>query len=189
MAERQAEETQTEIGQERYNKDSSTAKRATGRMTAANSVKPFSILEQQDKKSGCIPACAASLLRWHAVGKKDWKEAELMAMYKHPATTGFDTLKNFLAIHPDAKGWEVVVSEAGTKGLKEFATETVTEYGPALMPVNGSPAHCVVITDPDENGASICDPAQPTGNRRHFTWAEIAAIWIGGLSYLTQKSP
>src|ERR1039457_4741615 len=109
----------------------------------------FMILKQQDQLRGCIPACAASILRYHGIAKPDWSEAGLLAMYLHTAPTGFDTLKQYMDAQPEMSGWEVVIDNSSSAtNLKALATAVVGSYGPALIPVQGTPAHCVVIIEP-----------------------------------------
>jgi hypothetical protein len=150
----------------------------------------FTILKQQTS-DGCIPACAASLLRHLGVPKSDWSEAGLLAMYLRPAATGFDTLKQFLEGQPELADWEVIINQDTTKSLKDLATAVVKENGPALLPLNqgsGNKAHCVVIIDPSETGADICDPDKNRPDRQTTTWADIEKTWARGLLYLRKKA-
>jgi hypothetical protein len=133
----------------------------------------FKILKQQHP-SGCIPACAASVLRHLGIPRNpDWSEAGLFAMYNHQLPTGFDTLKHFLDAQPEMKGWEVIIREGAGSVLKILVTSIVSQHGPALIPVVGNPVHCVVVIEPDENGAIICDPSPNQPDQELMTWDDI----------------
>ena len=68
-------------------------------------------------------------------------------------------------------GWEVVKN--GTDlGLKDIVATLVKQFGPALIHLDGNSAHCVVIVDPDENGATICDP-WPDNLDQKITWEDV----------------
>ena len=152
----------------------------------------FTILKQQDGTHGCIPACAASLLRYHAIPKSDWSEAGLLAMYLHPLGTGFDTLKQYLDQQPEIlNDWEVVIDSCSGPDLQGIASAVVGKHGPALIPLNqgaGNAAHCVVLIEPDDKGAVICDPSPNQPDRQVMTWSQIEDIWAGGLLYLRKKT-
>lgn len=144
----------------------------------------FKILKQQTP-DGCIPACAASVLRHLGIPKPDWSEAGLLAMYARqfpsPPPPGFEILKQFLDVQPEIKGCEVVIRQGVGSALKNLVTSVVSQHGPALIPITGNPAHCVVILEPDETGAVICDPSPNQPDQECITWAEIEVKWKGGL--------
>lgn len=150
-----------------------------------NGAVPFRIIKQQHPQ-GCIAACAASVLRYHQI-PGNWTEARLLAYGQEPGASGFEKLQNYLRGQPEFAGWDAVIAEAGAKSLRDFATDIVQNHGPALMPVRGAPAHCVVIIDPDNAGAVLCDPAPGAPDRARLTWAEIQQRWIGGLLYLRRE--
>ena len=107
-----------------------------------------------------------------------------MAMYvppPHPSAPGFEILKRFLDAQVKLEGWEVVIRQGTGSELKNLVTSIVSQHGPALIPVTGNPAHCVVILQPDEKGAVICDPSPNQPNHKTMTWAEVEKQWIGGL--------
>ena len=110
-----------------------------------------------------------------------------MAMYLSPAPTGFDTLKQYLDAQLKMSAWEVVIDPCGGAALKDVVTAVVGQHGPALIPCTGP--HCVVITEPDENGAVVCDPSPDRPDRQTMTWADIGKMSIGGLLYLRKKTP
>jgi hypothetical protein len=145
----------------------------------------FKILKQQNQ-SGCIPACAASVMRHLGIPRNpDWCEADLLGMYAppipQPEPPGFEILKQFVNAHPEMKGWQVVIKDGHGSALKNLVTSVVRQYGPALIPVEGNPAHCVVIIEPDENGAVICDPSKDKPDQECVPWADIQKGWKGGL--------
>lgn len=151
-------------------------------------MRPFAILKQQDPARGCIPACAASVLRYHGVSKPDWSESGILAMYSRPANTGFDTLKGYLDAQPEMTGWEVVIDKSSnTTDLKTLATSVVSQYGPTLIPITGDPAHCAVIIEPDHSGVIVCDPSPNLPNRQRMPWDQLKRIWLGGLLYVRKK--
>jgi ABC-type bacteriocin/lantibiotic exporter with double-glycine peptidase domain len=143
---------------------------------------PFHIIKQQHPQ-GCIAACAASVLHFHQL-PGNWTEAGLLAYGQEQGASGFEKLRNYLRRLPDFAGRDAEFPDAGGRNLQDFVTDVVGTYGPAMMPVQGNPAHCVVIINPDQTGAVVCDPAQGEPDAQHFTWAEIAGRWIGGLLYL-----
>ena len=101
--------------------------------------------------------------------------------FPNPPPSGFDILKQFLDIQPELNGWEVVIRQGSGPELKNLVTSVVSQHGPALIPITGNPAHCVVIIQPDENGATICDPSPNQRDEERMAWADIQQKWIGGL--------
>lgn len=148
-----------------------------------NGANQFHIIKQQDPR-GCIPACAASVLDYHRI-PGNWTEAALLGYGQEQGASGLEKLRTFLRRQPDFAGWDAEIPDAAGRNLRDFLTDVVGTHGPALMPVHGNPAHCVVIISPDQTGAVVCDPAQGEPDAQHFTWAEIGGRWIGGLLYLT----
>lgn len=157
-----------------------------GRENPPQNMSTFKILKQQHP-SGCIPSCAASVLRHLGIpGKPDWTEAVLLAVYSPPAqprTPGFEILRQFLEAPLKSEGWEMVIRQGSGPDLKDLVTSIVGQYGPVLIPVTGSPAHCVVISEPDEKGAVVYDPSPNQPDQERMTWAAIQQKWIGGLLY------
>ncbi len=85
------------------------------------------------------------------------------------------------------KGWEVVITDGAGSAAKNLVLSIVSKHGPALMPFNGASAHCVVIIQPDETGAVICDPSPNQPDQQRMNWADIERKWIGGLLYFQSK--
>ncbi len=98
-----------------------------------------------------------------------------------PGIPGFEILRQFLEPQLGSEGWEAVIRNGSGTDLKALVTTVVGQHGPALIPLTGSPAHCVVILEPDEKGAVVCDPAPDQPDRERMTWAAIEMRWIGGL--------
>jgi ABC-type bacteriocin/lantibiotic exporter with double-glycine peptidase domain len=150
-------------------------------------MKSFTIIKQRFN-DGCIPACAASILRYHGVPKPDWSEVGLMAIYAKPASTGFDQLKQFLDAQPELAEWTVIIDPIN--GEDADLQGTLEQFGPALIVWNqgaNNSAHCVVIIEPDSEGAVVCDPSPYGKDRKRFSWSEIKAKWAGSLFYIIKK--
>lgn len=96
----------------------------------------FHIIKQQNLQLGCIPACAASVLEYHAI-EGNWNEAGILQMWAIPNGSGFERLKTFLQQDGRLPGWTTVIKGRADVDLGAFLRqERQPEGNPVLFAIN-----------------------------------------------------
>ena len=150
----------------------------------------FTIIKQRNRPGGCIPACAAGVLRFLQV-PGDWTESYILNMYSQNLRgSGFEILKQFLEQLQGLSQWNITIKKSNEIDLKTFLLEQQENNNPVLFPINRGPelpAHCVVIIQAEDRGAKIADPWPGNPAYTEETWGKLERIWAGDILFFTKK--
>lgn len=139
----------------------------------------FHIIKQQNLQLGCIPACAGSVLEYHAI-EGNWNEAGILQMWAIPNGSGFERLKTFLQQDGRLPGWTTVIKGRADVDLGAFLRqERQPEGNPVLFAINQgqhNPAHCVVITEAKGDHCLVFDPWPERPDACFFRYDQLSAI-------------
>lgn len=139
----------------------------------------FQIIKQTIK-NGCIPACAASVIKFYGT-LGDWSEHTIYNMYKMYNGSGFDILKQYLENNVLSDEWAVSIAGKDAN-LREFIFEKNSSNIPLLCHINqgsGVDGHCVVIADSNENNIYIHDPSPNVTHIKTIKYEEFEKSWDG----------
>ncbi|MEK9138186.1 MAG: hypothetical protein AAB393_13755 [Bacteroidota bacterium] len=134
-------------------------------------VNNFTIRQQQNKRRGCIPACALSILDFLGV-TLPLTEASLVAgMWTVPGNpSGFERLRSTMG----ALGADVLI---GTVNLQRALRYFDSVGVPLLVAKKGSPAHCVVALGLVDGQVVQADP--DNGAITHVPFADFLGACCG----------
>lgn len=149
----------------------------------------FRIIKQVCREAGCIPACAASVLRHHQIAGS-WTEFYLLRMYDLFRGSGFEILSSFLRQHNQFSEWEIVIKKRDDIDLKRFLVQERSQGTPVLFAVSQGAlnnAHCFVIAEANETHALVFDPWPERPDTCLFTYDQLLSSWAGDLLYFLKK--
>jgi ABC-type bacteriocin/lantibiotic exporter with double-glycine peptidase domain len=148
----------------------------------------FQIIKQTIA-DGCIPACAASVMRYHKISG-DWNEPFIYKMYKSQhQLSGFDTLKLFLENNGLPSDWNTKIVGKPIN-FKQFLVEKNALNIPVLCPINQGPgnnAHCVVIAESDEKNLVIYDPHPSMQDKHTESYEGFQPNWAGSFFWFEKN--